>query len=223
MARLLTVLALVFTLAVASAIAAAAVDEAAIKKMKVRQLKQFLEDRAVDCEGCEEKADFVRTALKHVNTPLHPSKVKSVPQGTLWEAWAKVASEVCESTATTKKAADDVKVKVCGDIKVATDSIFMQYGKRTANKLKKKPDALLKTSFGEIYQSAGKKMLGKLAAFCFKNKEKCSSSSKIQALMEKDNAVKGVKFIAYLTNVGIENTNPMYETMKDKSLNNDEL
>lgn len=197
--------------------------EAEFKKLKVKDLKKFLEDRGQSCDGCEEKSEFVRECLKHAATPLLPSKVKTVPKGVFWEAWANVAGEVCEATADQKKVSDDVKKSICGNIRTATDSVFMQHGKRTAQKLRKKPDALLKTSFGEIYQGAGKKMLTKLAAFCFKNQDKCNSSSKLQTIMETDDKVKGVKFISYLTNVGIENTNPMYETMKDKALLNEDL
>jgi hypothetical protein len=202
----------------------AVLTEADFKKMKVKDLKKFLDDRSAVCAGCEEKSEFVRECLKVADKPVHPSKVKAeIPKLPLWEAWANVAGEVCEATADTKKASADAKKNVCANIRVATDAVFQQYGKRTANKLKKKPDALLKTSYGEIYQQAGRKMLTKLAGYCFKNAAKCTSASAIQALMEQDDKVKGVKFITYLTNVGIENTNPMYETMKDKSLNNDEL
>lgn len=215
---------LLLALAACTAFAAdAPLTEADFKKMKVKQLKAFLSDRGLSCVGCEEKGEFVRECVKNAAKPLLPSKVKSVPKGELWEAWANVAHEVCEATAATKGASAEAKEKVCANIKTATDSVFMQYGKRTANKLRKKPAALLKTSFGEIYQSAGKKMFTKLAGFCFKNADKCKSSSAVQALMEQDDKVKGVKFIAYLTNVGIENTNPMYEALKDKRLDKDEL
>lgn len=226
MARQLSVFALavvLLALAVVGCFAAEVLSEGDFKKMKIKELRAFLDDRGIECEGCAEKADFVRECTKNAAKPLHPSKVKSVPKGSLWEAWATVAGEVCEAAAAAKGAADDVKDTTCSAIKSATESVFMQYGKRTAGKLRKKPDALLKTSFGEIYQSAGKRMLNKLAGFCFKNQKKCRSSSSIQALLEKDGAVKGVKIIAFLTNVGIENTNPMYEALKDKSLDKDEL
>ena len=226
MARVVKLVAAVLLICVFAfaGVAAGGVTEADIKKMKVKQLKDFLAERSIECSSCAEKADFVRECIKHLNTPVHPSKQKTPPpEGTLWEAWAKVAGDVCEATAASKGAADDVKASVCASIKTATDSVFMQYGKRTASKLRKKPDALKKTSFIEIYQAAGKKMMSKLSAFCFKNQKKCRSSSAVQQLMETDDKVKGVKFITYLTNVGIENTNPMYEAMKDKNLDKDEL
>ena len=36
-----------------------------------------------------------------------------------------------------------------------------------------------------------------------------------------NNKVKNVDFSKWITNVGIENTNPMYEALKDKTLNAD--
>jgi hypothetical protein len=203
----------------------ATLTEADFKKMKIKDLKKFLDDRGADCKGCEEKSEFIREALKVAATPVQPSKVKTeIPKVPFWDAWATIAHEVCEQTADIKKVADvDVKTNTCNAIKTATDSVFMQYGKRTATKLRKKPEALLKTSFGEIYQSAGKKMFTKLAGYCFRHQKKCATASLVQDLMENDDKVKGVRFITYLTNVGIENTNPMYETLKDKALLNDEL
>lgn len=226
MARQISTVALALVILALTFVACFAADvltEGDFKKMKIKELRAFLDDRGVECSDCAEKADFVRECTKNAAKPLHPSKVKSVPKGALWEAWANVAGEVCEAAADTKGASAETKANVCSAIKTATESVFMQYGKRTAGKLRKKPDALLKTSFGEIYQAAGKKMFTKLAGFCFKNQKKCRSSSTIQALMETDNKVKGVKFISYLTNVGIENTNPMYEALKDKALDKDEL
>ena len=214
--RIYLLLCVVFVL-VGSA-AAEEFSEADIKKMKIKELRKFLDDRGLECAKCEEKGDFVDMAKQHLKTPVLASKQKKpIPKVPLWEAWSGIAKEVCLE----KNKGEPHRV--CDSMATATDSMFMQYGKRTATKLKKKPDALLKTSWGDVYQQAGKKMLGRLANYCLKRAEtECGTTSKVQSIMENDNKIKGVEFVKYLTNVGIENTNPMYEALKDKALH-DEL
>lgn len=196
---------LVLALLVCFASAAAPVTEADIKAMKIKQLKQFLEDRAVDCAGCQEKGDFQKMAIKHLNTPLsdaaksrQAAKVE-IPPGKLWEVWGTVAKTACSDA----HGSDDV----CNSVYVAVESSFMMHGKRTAQKLKKKPDDILKTSFLEPYHSAGKRIVKKAVKFAVNTK--ATSASSIQEEFEK-------KFVPWMTNVGIENTNPMYEALKEK-------
>lgn len=211
---------LLFAVVVASLIFFAAASPAALtekdlQKLKIKELRQFLDDRGLTCHDCQEKNDFVRFALQHVNVPVRAEKVKAViPSGTLWEVWAHLAKELCEA-----KASEVQKKDVCPAIATAVESIFMQHGKRTAAKLKKKPEAVLKTSWGETYQAAGRKYLTRVVNYCLKapNKATCSSGSKLQTVLETKDKIKGVDFVMYLTNVGIENTNPMYEIMKEKS------
>ena len=202
-----------------------ALTEADFKKMKIKQLRSFLEDRGLNCADCQEKADFVTFCTKNAHVPVLSHKQKiPLPEGTFWDVWADVAKTTCEEMAD-KKGSAAAKENVCPAIRVATESLFMQHGKRTANKLKKKPDALKKTSWGEPYQGAGRRMMANLLTYCLEeaNNAKCSSSSKVQPLMEDKRKVKGVDFILWITNVGIENTNPMYEILKGKSGRHDEL
>jgi hypothetical protein len=222
---------ILFVLAALAVTLAGAADvpsftEADFKKMKIKQLKTFLDERGLSCDGCEEKDEFVRMAIKNINAPVSKPATKSgVPEGTLWSVLSGVAKELCEQSATNKGVAAESKETICSAITSATENVFMQYGKRTATKLRKKPEALLKTSWGEIYQQAGRKLLTKVAGYCFhaKNAGKCSSSGNVQAMLEVDGKIKGVELLKYLTNVGIENTNTMYEAIKDKALNNEEL
>ena len=125
----------------------------------------------------------------------------------------------CEEAAASKKAAAGAD-KLCADVAGAVESFFQQHGKRVANKLKKGPAALLKTSAMEPYLAAGRRQLAKLASHCAKGGEAvCGSQSRVTALFE--GKIKGVDFTKWITNVGIENTNPMYEALKDKALNAD--
>jgi hypothetical protein len=193
--------------------------EAEIKRMKVRDLTVFLADRGQQCTDCQEKNDFVKLALAHRETPILPSKRKLKPKGEFWENWAALARQTCEEGAAKKTGVK--AATICGSIGSAIDSMFMQQGKRAATRLKKKPAALLKTSFTEPYLGAGRKMLAKLVAHCLSSGKVCHSTSRVQELIEKDNSIKGVRLSDWITNVGIENTNPMFEALKDKSLNAD--
>ena len=196
--------------------------EKEVKKMKVKELKGFLADRGVECDTCAEKGDFVKKVVANLETPLLPSKRKLKPKGEFWEFWAALARSICDDAAKKKGSSSETSSEeVCNSIGGAFDSFFMQHGKRTAGKLKKKTANLLKTSVGEPYQGAGRRMIAKLVDSCLSSKKgSCSSQSKVQSALE-NNKVKNVDFSKWITNVGIENTNPMYEALKDKTLNAD--
>lgn len=49
---------------------AGATDEVDCKGMRVKQLRTFLAERGVKCEGCAEKADFLELCEKHKDTPI---------------------------------------------------------------------------------------------------------------------------------------------------------
>lgn len=194
--------------------------EKEVKKMKVKELKAFLGDRGVACEACTEKGDFVKKVVANLQTPLLPSKRKLKPKGEFWEFWAALSKTICTDGATKKgKSAEDTDA-MCSSVGSAMDSFFMQHGKRTANKLKKKTANLLKTSVIEPYQGAARRLIAKLVDHCISKNGACSSPSKVTSLLE-GNKVKSVDFQKWITNVGIENTNPMYEALKDKHLNAD--
>ncbi len=201
MSIFLRTVAFAFLACVIVAATAKQVTEAELKAMKVKQLKSFLDERGIICKECQEKADFVRKALKHMNDKVvnaAPPKVE-VPTVPLWEAWAGFASQECK----TLGGKDDV----CDSVKNAVESAFMQHGRRTATNLKKKPSDILKTSVHEPYHAAGRRIVKALSRFAMKNS--VTSLAKLQAKFEK-------KFIPWMTNVGIENTNPMYEALKEK-------
>ncbi|CUG28569.1 membrane-associated protein, putative [Bodo saltans] len=195
-------------------------SEAEFKKMNVRQLKKFLDERDVDYRDITEKSEFVSRAVEWAGR--NKKVVRDLPKEPFWEVWAKISRDKCEAAVATKGLGES-GAKVCDAVASAVDSFFMMNGKRTASKLKKKPDALTKTANGDIYYNAGSRIIARLLGYCLnaKNRASCSSSSQVVELMDKD-TVKGTGFGAWITNVGIENTNPMYELSNSKSLH-DEL
>lgn len=199
---------------------ASAETEAEFKKMNIRQLKKFLDERDVEYRDISEKSEFVSRAVEWASR--NKKVVRELPKEPFWEVWAKVSRDKCEAGVAAKDLGE-AGAKVCDAVASAIDSFFMMNGKRTANKLKKKPDALTKTANGDIYYNAGSRIIGRLLGYCLnaKNRAACSSSSHVTSLMEND-TVKGTGFGAWITNVGIENTNPMYELSNGKSLH-DEL
>lgn len=216
--------AIIATLLSVSATSANADDMPNFKKMKVKEIKAWMKDYGLSCPDCTDKESLVTFCEKNAKAKPKAVRVKAPTDKTFWDAWADNAKEICTAQVA-KTNAGDAGAKVCDSIKVATEAFYMQHGKRTANKLRKKPEALLKTSYGEIYYGAGKRILTRLVKHCLasKNVKDCQSSSHVQSLMENEK-VSGAPFVVYMTNIGIENTNPMYDILKDKKgLENDEL
>ena len=58
---------------------AAADDDVNCSKMKVKELRIFLADRGLKCDGCAEKADFVAMCEANKDAPLKP-KVEEAPK-----------------------------------------------------------------------------------------------------------------------------------------------
>jgi len=210
----------VAVLMVLTPLAAADLTAADFKKMTIKQLKQWLQQRDISFHDISEKSEFIQRAVEWVAN--NKQVVREEPKVPFWEMWAKIAKDKCEAAAAQKDLGEN-GAKVCDAISIATDSFFMMHGKRTAQKLKKSPAALAKTSNGDVYFKAGTRIFNRLIGHCLsaKNRAACSSSSHITQLLEKD-SVKGTGFAAFITNVGIENTNPMYEVVNSKS-HSDEL
>eukprot|EP00742_Colponemidia_sp_Colp-10_P013341 GILJ01015069.1.p1 GENE.GILJ01015069.1~~GILJ01015069.1.p1 ORF type:complete len:221 (+),score=47.72 GILJ01015069.1:87-665(+) len=192
--------------------------------MKIKEIKAWMQEYGLACSDCSDKDSLVQFCIK--NAKATPKAVRpKVPAGkTFWDAWADNAKEICDAQVA-KTGAGEEGAKVCDAIRLATDSFFLQKGKQVAGKLKKKPEALLKTSYSEIYYDATRRIITRLTKHCLSsgNIKSCQSSSAVQTLMEKEK-VAGAPFVMYMTNIGIENTNPMYDILKDKQgLDHDEL
>ncbi|CBH11025.1 hypothetical protein, conserved [Trypanosoma brucei gambiense DAL972] len=199
-----------------SSFASPELTEADFKRMKIKELRNFLEDRGLTCPGCQEKADFVRVAFTNrAKKPLSEEGKREIPKAPLWEVWRDNAKLVCEEAA--KKRGLDVTAKpqsdICSAVALVVENFFMQHGKRVANKLRKNHEALLKTSYKNVYYDAGHVLLKRLTEYCLvseENQNKCSSIGSLTTMLESG---KMVDFAKWMTNVGIENTNPMYEVL----------
>ena len=64
----------VLAVAVAACWAVATAQEVDCKGMRVKQLRTFLAERGVKCEGCAEKSDFLSLCEQHKDTPVLPPK-----------------------------------------------------------------------------------------------------------------------------------------------------
>jgi hypothetical protein len=195
-------------------LASAELTEADFRKMKVKDLRAFLADRGLECTGCQEKSDFVRMAYQYrsLNPAGSPEK-RAVPAGKFWEAWADIAQTECEKAV--KLRSNDPTTEpfksVCSTIHSATDSYLMQHGRKVANQLKKTPHHLLQTSFKDIYFEAGSRLFQILADYCLASPAAQENCQSLGAVMSAMDGASGADFKMWTTNVGIENTNPMYE------------
>eukprot|EP00760_Papus_ankaliazontas_P005619 PhM_4_TR12678/c0_g1_i1/m.39755 len=193
-----------------TAAATAAPTAAQVKKMKVKELKIFLAERDTDCKGCVEKSDYVNAALRVIDKKPDPTKRPgggqpggyegAYPTVPLWEAWAGFAEEDAKAAELSPSALKAVKNVV--------ENSFMRHGKATATKLKKHHKDVLKTSLMAPYYAIGRRQVRALVEFAKKKGEKPKADELRQAYEK--------LFIPWMTNVGIENTNPMYEWMKQK-------
>jgi hypothetical protein len=181
-----------------------------LKKMKMKDLKQFLSERDEECNGCSEKSEFLNLAIRVMNKKPDAAKKAAAgfsgpaPTNPLWEVWAGFADEISK-----EEGLSESQVKAVHNV---VENAFMQHGKATATKLKKTHKDVLKTSLLSPYYNVGRKHLKALAKFALTKGEK----PKADVLRTAYDKV----FLPWMTNVGIENTNPMYEWMKSK---NDEL
>lgn len=195
--------------------------EADFRAMKIKDLRIFLEDRGLQCVGCQEKADFVRFAYQNrEKKPSASSDTRKPPADKkLWEAWSENAKSVCHEEVQKRGNEPTASpfLEICDTIANGVDSFFMQHGKRIANRLKKIPDKMLKTSYKTVYYDAGYLYLRRLVGKCLvspSSMQKCESLGNVMKLMEGSST----DFQMWLTNVGIENTNPMYEILQSGDL-----
>eukprot|EP00796_Vickermania_ingenoplastis_P005532 gene5532-3990_t len=174
--------------------------EAEFKAMKVKDLRAFLEERGLSCVGCQEKSDFVRVAYQNRDKkPSGRAEVRRPPAMKLWEAWSANAKNICIEEVS-KRGSDPTESpfsSVCETVSQAVDAFFMQHGKRIANRLKKKPEHMLKTSYKDVYYDAGIVYLKRLANKCLvSSSEKCESLGYVMNLMESGST----DFNTWLTN-----------------------
>ncbi|KNH07643.1 mesencephalic astrocyte-derived neurotrophic factor [Perkinsela sp. CCAP 1560/4] len=183
--------------------AAHCITDDEIRKMKMKELKEFLDDRDESCSGCVEKGDFVRIAIEVKDKKISQEKQKmkgytgEYPKKSFWDFWTEESLQIAASSELDTKGR-----KLIAD---AVETCFMQYGKSVATKLKKGPAELLKTSLKSPYYQAGIRGIQKLITLCASSPS--LKNAELQNACEKE-------FVPWITNVGIENTNPMYEILE---------
>eukprot|EP01013_Petalomonas_cantuscygni_P002180 TRINITY_DN12215_c0_g1_i1.p1 TRINITY_DN12215_c0_g1~~TRINITY_DN12215_c0_g1_i1.p1 ORF type:complete len:207 (+),score=54.71 TRINITY_DN12215_c0_g1_i1:124-744(+) len=204
-------LATVFVVAAFVSAAAAGSDsgtsEAAIKKMKMKQLKKFLSARSVECTGCVEKNDFVKKALSVRSMPVAqsapPMEISSDP---LWEQWATTARTVCESVVT----ADQKENKYCVALSNAVENLLMRYTKKFMKTLSVDHKSLTKNTLTHPYKTAGELRIRRVAEFMTRKQTK--KTAEIEAKLDEP-------LSHWLRDCAIQNINTMLDTIQG----NDEL
>mmetsp|Transcript_28289 Transcript_28289/g.43837 ORF Transcript_28289/g.43837 Transcript_28289/m.43837 type:complete len:201 (-) Transcript_28289:56-658(-) len=177
----------------------AGASEEEIGKMRIKELKEFLDQREVDYAGCVEKSDLIKTAIKVKDMKPSPAKERlqgytgEYPKKKFWEFWSEESLRVPSSSSLSEKGK-----KLIPDV---VETCFMQHGKSVATKLKKSHEDLLKTSLKSPYYEAGVRGLNTLVQSYVSNPT--LKQSQVRDLCEKF-------FVPWITNVGIENTNFMY-------------
>ncbi|CBZ30671.1 conserved hypothetical protein [Leishmania mexicana MHOM/GT/2001/U1103] len=198
----------------------AGMTESDFRKMKVKDLRAFLQDRGLECAGCQEKSDFVRMAYQHRDTnPVGSAVKREIPNKKFWEAWGDIAKNECQNAV--RRRGNDEGTEpfstICDTIHSAVDSYLMQHGRRVANQLKKTPQDLLKTSFKDIYFEAGSHLFQTLADYCLGSPSLQKTCQSLGSVMSAMDGSSGADFRSWTTNVGIENTNPMYEIIDGRA------
>ncbi|CCW64865.1 unnamed protein product [Phytomonas sp. EM1] len=189
------------------------------KAMKMKELREFLSDRGLKCVGCQEKDDFIKIAFENRDKkPVTGVEKREIPNTSLWEAWGAVTKEKCIETVG-KRGEDTTSepyASVCSTLGLAVESFLMQHGKSLSQKLKKRPELILKTSYTGVYYNAGNHIFEKLINYCLTPsiRNKCSSLTFVMDIIENS---KAADFKNWIMNVGIENTNPMYEVLSHRS------
>lgn len=202
------------TVVVALTLVTAEMTEDDFRKMKVKDLRLFLSARGLECTGCQEKSDFVRMAYQYRSlNPAGSAEKRAIPAKKFWEAWADIAQAECEKAVKLRSndPATEPFKSICSTIHSATDSYLMQHGRKVANQLKKTPQDLLQTSFKDIYFEAGSHLCQILADYCLASPAAQENCQSLGAVMSAMDGMSGADFKMWTTNVGIENTNPMYE------------
>lgn len=181
----------------------ATVDEAAIKKMKIKEVRKFLDDRGVACDGCFEKADFVKKAVANMALPILDSrKPKVVNNDPIEKQWAPQVMEICE--------AETDKPGFCKQLKAVVDGAFYQYMRKYKRDLSVTEAHTAEISFKHPYSTIMRKMLKETV------QHMVQKDSKKQDLIRKKFEPT---FIPWLRDVALENPNPMFEELGEMGAN----
>ena len=178
--------------------------EQEIRNMKFRDLRTFLNKRGSNCHGCFEKSDWIEAAIlvKDKEVIVEVSKKENFTDSAsgkpFWENWSDSALKLAQ-----ENGADEATAT---QIKIFAEDYFQQHGKSTAIKLGKSVNEILETSLKEPYHSAGRILLTSFIKQAMA-KNLNQTSNELATVFEKT-------LIPWITNVAIDNSNPMYEWIK---------
>lgn len=181
----------------------APVAEETIRKMKVKDLKRFLDDRGVDCDNCVEKADFVKKAVAAAAKPILDSKKpKKVNKDPIEKQWAPTVQEICK--------AETEKEDFCKQLKGVIDGSFFQYMRKYKRDLSCVEAEAATLSFKHPFAPIYKKIVKETIQFMLKENTK-----KQDAIRKKYEA----RFTPWMRDLCLENPNPMYEELGEMGAN----
>lgn len=190
------------------------------KRMKISELRQFLDDRGLSCYGCQEKSEFVRVAYENRDkAPFDAQRRKDIPDASFWDAWKENVKEICDEGAKKRglEALETTSVgKVCEALSHATESVLMQHGKAIAQGLRKKQGEILKTSYTNVFYDAGLVLFRRIVDYCLASDERQKTCGSVTELIEILNKGKVADLKMWVVNVAIGNTNPMYELVEQQ-------
>lgn len=165
--------------------------------MKIKELKGFLKDRGVQCEGCVEKSDFVKKCLDSVTVPLTQSAQRSqIPTEPIDQTWGGISDDVCKSVTT--------NMDICSQLRGVVESTIFQFSRQYKRDLSVQPAHLAATSLKQPYFPVGKMIIRETLDWILK--EGTRNGDQIRKVYEP-------KLKPWLRDVALENTNPMFEAL----------
>eukprot|EP00667_Euglena_gracilis_P018994 EG_transcript_20264 len=177
--------------------------EDSVRAMKIKDLRKFLDDRGIPCEGCVEKADFVKKALATKDTPvLDAKKPKVVNKEPIEKRWAPIVDEVCK--------ANTDKEDFCKQLKGVIDGSFFQYMRKYKRELSVSEPHVADVSMTHPYLLIGKKIIKEVVLHMVQQDSK--KADVIRAKLEP-------RFIPWFRDVCLENPNPMFEELGEMGAN----
>jgi len=128
-----------------------------LDKMKIKELKKFLDDRGIACPGCTQKEDLLAKAKAHKDTPVskrtRTDQLKNADMDALTfaEAWKVKTRQLC---ATESRGAERHQA-VCDAVSDAVHNQFSTMVVGLAKGLGKNQDKIKDISLGDPYVRAG--------------------------------------------------------------------
>jgi hypothetical protein len=180
-------------------------DEDDIRKLKVAQLKDFLKDRGVVCEGCMEKSDFVKKALANREKPVLAERAaRKLPTEPLQKVWAEITSTTC--------LAEGGSEEQCKSLAKVAELMVDEYKRKYKRELGTDEKVFMGNTLKHPFKEVGELIVKRVTKWM--KKENTKSSTLIREKYQK-------LFVPWFRDVAVDNPNEMYPVLKKKT--HDEL